>query len=131
MTARNRTKPAATPNRPAAAPAAAPARTRVTKPVIDYTKLAAADTELPKGTRSSALDGTPFVEWMQDSRKRGVAKAVTVPVAAEKQTVYLIRQAAQRVDCGVKVVADQPVSGNVKITFQAKDKRAANGSKSK
>jgi hypothetical protein len=131
MTARNRTRTAATPNRPAApAEPAKASRTRTTKPVIDFSKLAAADAELPKGTRSSVLDGTPFVEWMTDSRKRGVAKAVTVPESAEKQTVYLIRQAAGRLDCGVKVVADQPSGGKVTITFQAKDKRAANGSKS-
>lgn len=128
MTARNRTKAPATPNRPAEQPQTA-ARTRVTKPVIDFSKLDAADATLPKGTRGSVLDGTPFVAWITDSKDRGVAKAVTVPVDAEKQTVYMIRQAAAQIDSGVRIVADQPNGGNVKITFQAKAKRAANGSR--
>jgi hypothetical protein len=125
MTARNRTKAPATPNRPEPTEAPKAERTRVTKPVIDYGKLTATEeTALPKGTRSSALDGTPFPGWVADSRKRGVALSVTVPADAEKQTVYLIRQAAAQIDgTGVRIVADAPKDGNVKITFQAKDKR--------
>lgn len=96
---------------------------RNTKPVIDYSALTASEAVMPKSERGGILDGTPFVDWMKESRAQEKAKSVTVPSAAVSQTVYLVRQAAARIGSGVKIVADKPKGGNVKITFQARDKR--------
>jgi hypothetical protein len=108
-----------------ASPATATRRARDTKPAVDYGKLAAQDTELPAGERSSLLDGTPFLEWLTDSRDRSVAKAVVVPQAAVKQTTYLVRQAGKRLNVGVRIIESKPdAKGQVRVSFQAKKKRA-------
>lgn len=106
-----------------------PDRTRTTKPAIDYSQLTAEDAAPVKGQRSHLLEGTPFVGWLRESYDAFQAgspkgKAVTVPEAAAKQTTYLIRMAAQEVGCGVRVLVDEPQGGRVRITFQAKAKRA-------
>lgn len=119
-----------TPTKQAPAKAAAksadkPARTRTTVAPIDYSQLAAADTELPESA-SALVHSTPFPAWVKESRESGKAKLVTVPATHQGQTEGLIRKAAALNGHGVKIISKVNENGTVSITFQAKDKRAAN-----
>lgn len=105
------------------------ARTRVTKPMIDYSVLEVEDTGKVSHTRGSVLDGTPFVQWVQDSYDEKEGKAITVPNTAVKQTLSLIQLAADRLGKGVtKVTEDVPGRvGFTRVKFEAKDRRAYKG----
>lgn len=141
---RNRTAPRPGPARQAPAPvkqAPAPAPEK-----IDYSALVASDVDLPKGSRNSQLDGTPFVGWLQESAAnrtprtikrdgedvtvwRGSGKAVPVPESGVKQVVYLLRAAAREVGCGIRIVPGRPVNGTVTVSFAASEQRASKPSK--
>lgn len=104
--------------------------------------LQAEETELPKrtstgGGRSRAIQDNPFTEWVAASYQDGKGRAVTVPNENAKKTEYLIRQAAEDLSLGVRVVFmvdGSPVEKaalkdlhrrkNVKVMFQGQKKRA-------
>lgn len=100
-------------------------KTRNTKPVMDFSSLAAPKAaELPKSGNGGMLAGTPFVGWVRESRDNGnKGRETTVPVAAVTQVVYLLRQAAAELGCGIRVVPGPAKNGSVVVKFQAKDKR--------
>lgn len=112
--------------------AAEVARTRVTKPLIDYGSLTIADTDNITHSRGNILDGTPFVEWVKASKDGQTAKTITVPNAAVDQTKNLLRAAGTRLGLGVTVdtVASKR-AGHTEVKFQAKDRRKYNGRKPK
>jgi hypothetical protein len=108
---------------PAKASPAKAKREKITTPAIDYTKLTVSDSTQPiTQSRKSVLDSTPFVAWMQDSRANNAVKEVTVPQSAAKQTQHLVRAAASRIGCGVRMSTTE-ANGKVTVRFQAKDKR--------
>lgn len=99
--------------------------------------------ELPKvnrtggGGRERAVQDNPFVQTLQDSYQTDMGKAVTVPARHAVKTEYLIRQAAEDLGIGVRVVRivdgervekaalkDLNQNKNVKIMFQGQKKRA-------
>lgn len=106
--------------------------------------LDAADTELPKIERAGGGNGrgrqvqdNPFVGWLQESQTTEKGKSVTVQNRHAKRTEYLIRQAAEDLGIGVRVVrmvdgeqvkekkALENFHDNKKVTlmFQAQKKR--------
>jgi hypothetical protein len=105
--------------------------------------LSAEDTELPSvnrsggGGRSRAVQDNPFVPWLSESHQTGKGKSVTVPANQAVRTEYLIRQAAEDLGIGVRVVrlvdgsqvdkaAIKELHPNkkVKVMFQGQKKRA-------
>lgn len=113
--------------------------------------LQAEETALPEIQRAGGGNGrqrvvqdNPFVPWLQESKEKEIGKAVTVKAGQARKTEYLIRQAAQDLGLGVRVV--HIVDGNevkvrkaqgeekaeldtlhpnkkVKVMFQAQKKR--------
>lgn len=99
--------------------------------------------ELPKseGGRGRKVKDNPFTAWVRDSYADGNGRQVTVPGANAKEACYLIRQAAQDLGLGVRVVAlntkgvkldaktvadlaDKNSTSKVTVMFQGKEKRA-------
>lgn len=73
--------------------------------------LQAEETALPEIQRAGGGNGrtrvvqdNPFVPWLQESKEKEIGKAVTVKASQAKKTEYLIRQAAQDLGLGVRVV---------------------------
>lgn len=109
-----------------AKPAAKPAAEAKPAP-LDFASLTVADVkpeEMPKRDSKSKVKDTPVYGWMQDSRQNNVAKSVTIPAANVKEIVNLIRQAANVLACGARIVEKDAGNGNVTVTFTAKDRRA-------
>jgi hypothetical protein len=98
--------------------------------------------ELPKGEggRGRKVKDNPFTQWVSDSYATESGRSVTVPGANVKEAAYLIRQAAQDLGLGVRVVAlnskgdkldvktiqemaEKGSTAKVKVMFQGKDKR--------
>lgn len=104
--------------------------------------LQAEETELPKrsatgGGRARAVQDNPFVAWVSESYSDGKGRSVTVPAEHAVKTEYLIRQAAEDLGLGVRVVRlvdgeqveksaikDLHKKKNVKVQFQGQTKRA-------
>jgi membrane protein involved in colicin uptake len=91
---------------------------------VDFGSITAEDDDAPiSSQRSSRVDSTPLVQWMTDSRDRNVSKKLN-PIANDKETVEatvrLVRDAAKRVGCGVRVQYDPQT---LTLRFQAKAKR--------
>jgi hypothetical protein len=122
------TKPAtkATPTAPAA-----PTRT-------DFGGLSVVDATLPKGQRASKYAENPFVEWLSESKKTGTGKAITVPASDAPRAVLLIRNAANRLKIGSRVVVTDSkgevisyktpadlakLDGSLKILFEGKERK--------
>lgn len=99
--------------------------------------------ELPKseGGRGRKVKDNPFTAWVRDSYADGNGRQVTVPGANAKEACYLIRQAAQDLGLGVRVVAlnakgvkldaktvanlaESKSTAKVTVMFQGKEKRA-------
>lgn len=78
------------------------------------------------GGRASMLDGTPFVGWLTElNGNRETARRVVVPTDKADDAEALIRAAAKRVGCGVKVKREKPTKdGRVGVLFQAAEKRS-------
>jgi hypothetical protein len=94
-------------------------------PKIDYNAIAVKDAEPIKSARAGRLAGTPFVMWLTTSRDENKAKEIgPLPASAEKDTIYLIRRAAEAIETGVRVSSRKDDAGNVFVTFQSKPKRA-------
>lgn len=106
--------------------------------------LKAEETALPKITRAGdsngrerAVQNNPFVGWLTESKEKEIGKQVAVPARQWKQTVYLIRQAAEDLGIGVRIVnmvdgvqekdrkALLALNGNKRVTvlFQAQKKK--------
>jgi hypothetical protein len=78
--------------------------------------LAAEEAELPRITRAGGGNGrqrlvqdNPFVKWLQEGYNsqepnNSVGKQVKVPARHARKTEYLIRQAAEDLNIGVRVV---------------------------
>lgn len=71
----------------------------------------AEETQLPEIKRAGGSNGrqrkvqdNPFVNWLRESNEKQVGKAVTVKASQARATEYLIRQAAQDLSLGVRVV---------------------------
>jgi len=65
----------------------------------------------------------PFMDAVKESFEDGNPRGVTVPEASVSRAVYMLRQAAERHNIGVRIVQDDAVNGQVKIRFQGKTKR--------
>lgn len=81
---------------------------------FDFSALSATDATVPTSTRAAKRDN-PFGAWLKESYDKGTGKAVTVPAANVAETVYLIRQAANELNIGSRVVL-QDSKGNVLTT---------------
>ena len=106
-----------------------PAPTPVTPPKFSFAGLSAEDTgeSISKiaGNPFRALDGTPFEQWITETRASGTAKRVTVPTdEAAKRVVYLLRLAARKLGAGVRIPTPYETTndGQVRVTFQGKDR---------
>lgn len=104
--------------------------------------LQAEETELPKrsatgGGRARMVQDNPFVQWVSESNTDGKGRSVTVPARHATKTEYLIRQAAEDLGLGVRIVRmvdgesveksavkDLNPNKNVKLMFQGQKKRA-------
>lgn len=106
---------------------------------FDFSALSAAPAELPKreGGKPPIVQNNPFVDWVQQSYadfKAGkpAGRKVTVPNEQVKRTMYLIRQAAEKLGVGVRIVCSLDDEArkkaarnkNVDVMFQGKEKRA-------
>lgn len=124
-----------------AAPKAAK-KTRTPAVKIDFSSVTVADGGNLSRAGASALDGTPVLEWLQDSwatksehtftdpktkEKRtayvGKSKTVTVPTAQAESMVRLLRTGAARLNLGLRCVPSTPANGKVTIAFAAKTPR--------
>lgn len=100
---------------------------------FDFSNLSATETELPKreGGRTRVVQDNPFVPWVQESYNTGTGRAVEVPNEMVKKTEYLIRQAAEDLGIGVRVVMSldkearekAPKNKKVRVSFQGQEKR--------
>lgn len=107
------------------------------------TGLSAAPAELPKseGGRGRKVKDNPFTAWVRESYADGNGRQVELNGANAKEACYLIRQAAQDLGLGVRVVvlnskgvkldaksvadmADKNSTAKVRVMFQGKEKRA-------
>lgn len=128
-------------------PATKAATDKPKAPPIDFGAITATDAPLPVGARTSAVDGTPVIGWLQDSAATdnrtartivshdkagnkterdgwtGKGKSITVPVAQVEQVTKLLRQGARRLNVGLRVVPGKPVNGSVTVAFAAKSLR--------
>lgn len=104
-------------------------RTKVTKPLIDYSALTPEESAPVTTTRGSVLDGTPFVGWVQESHRTGEARQITVPNNAAKQTESLLRLAADKLKVGVAIDKEAKGATQTIVRFQGKARRAYNGKK--
>jgi hypothetical protein len=122
------TKSAPKPTEPTAPPTA---RT-------DFGGLSVVDATLPKGQRASKYAENPFVEWLSESKKTGTGKAITVPATDAPRAVLLIRNAANRLKIGSRVVVTDSkgeivsyktpadlskLGGSLKILFEGKERK--------
>lgn len=109
----------------ATAPAkTAPAKTapaKATDPLAGIS-VSVEDAPLPSITRNRDVVN-PFLDAVAESHKDGKPRGVTVPEDAAKRAIYMLRQAADRQNLGVRIVKDEPQNGSVRIRFQSKDKR--------
>jgi hypothetical protein len=100
---------------------------------FDFSSLSAEVTELPKreGGRTRKIQNNPFLPWVQESYSTGTGRAVEVPNEHVKRTEYLIRQAAEDLGIGVRVVMSldkeardkAPKNKKVRVSFQGQEKR--------
>lgn len=98
---------------------------RTASAVVDFGALAVEDTAEPlKTTRASKVDQTPVPGWLRESYETGAAKAVVLPHDQAKSLVAMLRTAANRAGLGVKIVEDDMGSGQTRVRFQGKDRRA-------
>jgi len=78
----------------------------------------------PPVTRESKngnrLEGTPFVQWLTDSRDSKEARRIG-PLAEKqgKEAEQLLRLAAKKIGSGVKIKVAPAGNGRVTVTFQA------------
>ena len=106
-----------------------PDRTRVTKPLMDYSSLSAEDTGAPITGKSDPyrnLAGTPFEADVLASYESGTAKSYTVKSDDIAQQVgYLLGLAARKNDLGLRLPKPFARTANgVVVTFQARDKKS-------
>lgn len=96
---------------------------------LDFSALTAEDTGEAIGSVAGnpyrRLEGTPFEQWVRDSREAGTARKVALPSQDDaKKVAYLLRLAAQKLGLGVRI--PQPFktdeSGRVVVIFQGKDR---------
>jgi len=95
--------------------------------------LSVTETELPKreGGRQRKIQDNPFVPWVQESYNTRTGRAVEVPNEHVKKTEYLIRQAAEDLGLGVRIVFSldkearekAPKNKKVRVSFQGQEKR--------
>lgn len=103
---------------------------------------AAEETELPKRAggatgKARIVQNNPFTPWVSESYADGKGRAVTVPNENVKKTEYLIRQAAEDLGLGVRIVfvvkgdvkdkkslESVHKKSNVKVMFQGQKKRS-------
>lgn len=100
---------------------------------FDFGSLAPAEVELPKreGGRTRVVQDNPFVPWVSESYNTKTGRAVEVPNEQVKRTEYLIRQAAEDLGIGVRIVcsldkdarAKAPKNKKVKVSFQGQEKK--------
>lgn len=100
---------------------------------FDFSALAPVKTEMParQGGRTRTVQDNPFIPWVQESYSEKTGRAVEVPNEMVKKTEYLIRQAAEDLGIGVRVVMSldkearekAPKNKKVRISFQGQDKR--------
>jgi len=82
----------------------------------------------PPVTRESKngnrLEGTPFVQWLTDSRNAKEARRIG-PVSEKqgKDAEQLLRLAAKQIGSGVKIKVSPAGSGKVTVTFQASERK--------
>lgn len=102
---------------------------------------------MPKATRGSTLASNPFVAAVKDSKEDGKGRAVTVPgPLTEKRQVknpktkktstkvtdgpalrkvkYLLNQAANHHNLGVRIITEEQADGSIKVMFQGKTRKA-------
>lgn len=106
---------------PAAKKAAAPK-----PPAVDFTNLSAETVDkesLPKSSRTPKVAKTPVFGWFKESMQTGNGKAVTVPNAQVKSLVSLIRQAANALNTGSRVVEKPNSDGTTTVVFSQKARR--------
>ena len=102
-------------------------------PDFDFSSLNVTETELPKreGGRTRKVQNNPFIAPVQESYNSGTGRAVEVPNEQCKAVEYLIRQAAEDLGLGVRVVFSldkesrekAPKNKKVRVSFQGQEKR--------
>lgn len=90
---------------------------------FDLSAVEMVEAELPKQTRTSRFENTPFLDALRNSYERDTAFAFNVPVDAVKETVSLIRGAAAHLEIGVKIRQTKVDDEVTRITFQGAPKR--------
>ena len=94
-------------------------------PLVDYNTLTVETIEKSEFRQPRKIrDVGPFAGWMQESLDSKLPKRVTVPTTAGKQTQDMIRAAAIRVGCGVRIAAVPQDGDNVRIDFLAGTRKA-------
>jgi len=122
------------------------ARSTTPAPAFDVSALSIQEAELPANTRERKVKDNPFVPALTESYEQETGRQVTVPAQNTQQVLYLIRQAANDLGIGARIVVQnnkgetveqrkdalKALRGNVTVKFAGKDRtqRRNNGSES-
>lgn len=106
-------------------------------PALDLSALAISEADVPKQQRERAVKDNPFLPALTESYETDTGRQVQVPAQNTRQVIYLIRQAANDLGIGARIVVQNSkgetveqkkdslnaLRGRVTVLFAGKDRK--------